>query len=59
VPRQLLLGQRWLEVELTTEPDTGGNIGEEVFHRRHPDRREHLLAVALGQREVAQLSATT
>jgi hypothetical protein len=49
VARQLLLGERRLEAELTTEAHSRRDVAEEVVDRRHPDRREHLLAVLLRQ----------
>src|SRR6266542_1650465 len=59
MPAQLLLRQRTLEVELTPQTHARENVAEQLVDGRNADRGEHLLAVALGQREVAQLSATT
>jgi hypothetical protein len=56
---QLLLRKRRLERELAVEANACRNVAEEPVDRGDPDRLEHLLAVSLGQREVAQLSATT
>ena len=51
---ELLLRERRLEVELTAEAHACRNVGEELVHRRDADRLEHLLAVGVGQREVAR-----
>ena len=45
----LRLGERWLEVELALEPNTGRDVPEELLDRLDADRREHLVAVTLRQ----------
>src|SRR5205823_5200694 len=57
VRRQLLLGHRRAQVELSAEPDTRGEIGEELLDRRDPDFLEHRVPVGVGQREIAHASA--
>ena len=61
VADDLLLGQGGLEVELAVEAHARGDVAEELVHRRDADRREHLVAVALGERQVppAHCSART
>ena len=49
VARELLLGERRPDVELAPEPDAFGDVAEELLDRGDSDRREHLLAVPLGQ----------
>ena len=49
---ELGLGKGGFEVELTPEADTGRNVPEEVVDRGDADRVQHLLQVALGEREV-------
>ena len=56
---ELLLRQRPLEVQLAAEAHALRDVAEQLVDGGDSDRREHLLAVALGQREVAQDSATT
>ena len=47
---QLGLGERRLEVELALEAHPGRDVAEELVDRRDADRREHLLAVGVGER---------
>ena len=49
VARELLFGERRPDVELAPEADAFGDVAEELLHRGDSDRREHLLAVPLGQ----------
>ena len=51
---ELRLRQRRLEVERALEADAGGDVPEELLDRRDADRREHLLAVGVREREVAR-----
>ena len=55
------LGERRLELECTVEAHRCRDVAEELLDGGDADRREHLLAVALGQREVrmAHLSASS
>ena len=50
---ELELGQRRLEVELAAEPHARRHLLEQLVDRVDADRGEHLLAVGVGQREVA------
>ena len=50
---EVRLGERRLEVERALEADAGRNVLEELFDRGDADRREHLLAVGVGERELA------
>ena len=61
VPDQLELGQRGRDVELAVEAHALRDLLEQVVDRRDADRGEHLVAVALGEREVpvGHCSATT
>ncbi len=61
VPDQLDLGQRRGDVELAREPNRLRDLLEQVVDRRDADRREHLVTVAIGEREVpvGHCSATT
>ena len=56
---QLGLGQRRRHVELALEANAGRDVAEELVDRRDADRREHLLAVGVGEREEAHWSART
>ena len=60
VARELGLPERRRHVELTPEPDALRNLLEKVVDRRDADRREHLLSVGVGEREItgAHCSAT-
>jgi hypothetical protein len=51
---ELLLGERRLEVEPTLEADAFGDVAKELLDRVDSDRREHRLAIGLGEREVPQ-----
>ncbi len=53
VPDELGLAERGRDVELAVEAHTDRHLLEELVHGRNADRREHLLAVGVGQREVA------
>ena len=55
----LLLRERRLEVERPPEPNAGGNLAEELVDGRDADRREHLLAVLVGQRDVSHASSSS
>ena len=46
-----------LECELAPEAHALGHLLEELVDRLDADRREHLLAVAVGEAEVAHCSA--
>ena len=50
--RELLLGERRLEVERAPEANAGRDVAEELVDRGDADRPEHLLAVVVGEREV-------
>ena len=50
---ELGLGERRLEVERGPEAHALRDVPEELLDRGDADRREHLLAVGVGQREVA------
>ena len=52
VRRQLVLGERGLETELTPEADAGGNVAEQLVDRGDSDRPQHLLPVVLGEGEI-------
>ena len=52
------LGERRLEVELALEANSGRDVSEQLLDRLDADRREHLVAVALRQREEAHCWAT-
>src|SRR5207244_9572267 len=56
---ELRLREGGLEVELAPEANALRNLGEELLDGRDSDRREHLLAVPVGQRKVAHCSAKT
>ena len=51
---ELRLGERGLEVEPSLEPHRLRDVAEEVLDRRDADRRQHLLAVGVGEREMTQ-----
>ena len=53
VPGQLGLAERGRELELASEADALRDLLEELLDGRDPDRGEHLLAVAIGEAEVA------
>jgi hypothetical protein len=57
VAHQLGLGERRLQVEWAAQPHALGHLLEELLDRRDADRREHLLAVAVRDGEVAHCSA--
>ena len=57
VARELGLAERGREVERAVEAHGRRDLLEELLHRGHPDRREHLLAVGVGQRQVAHCAA--
>ena len=56
VPHELGLAERRRHVELAVEAHPGRHLLEELVDRGDADRREHLLAVGVGQREVARRS---
>ena len=56
VADELGLRQGRLEVELALEANPGRDVPEELLDRRDADRREHLLAVGVGERELAHCS---
>ena len=58
VAHELRLAERRGQIELAAEAHPGRNLLEELVERRDPDRGEHLLAVGVGQREVAHCWAT-
>jgi hypothetical protein len=51
VREHLLLGQRRLEIELTSESNCFGQVTEQLVDGRDADRPEHLLPVRVGERE--------
>jgi hypothetical protein len=51
--RELRLGERRRHLEVACEPDATGDVAEEFVNRRDPDRGQHLLAIGVGEREVA------
>ena len=51
---ELGLRQRRLEVELALEAHACRDVAEELLDRRDADRLEHLLAVGVGEGELAQ-----
>ncbi len=53
VAHELGLPERGRDVELAVEADAGRHLLEELVDRGDADRREHLLAVGVGEREVA------
>ena len=53
MPLQLRLAQRRLEVELPLEAHAGRNVAEQLVDGVDADRREHRLAIGVGQGEVA------
>ena len=53
VTHELGLPERGRDVELAVESDTDRHLLEELVHGRHADRREHLLAIGVGEREIA------
>ena len=56
---ELVLGERGLESEPALEPHLLGDVAEELVDRRDADRLEHLGAIGLGERELAQESSRT
>src|SRR6185437_13277660 len=59
VPLQLGLRQRRLDRELVPVAHAGGDVLEQVVDGRDADRREHRLAVCVGDTEVAHASSRT
>ncbi len=53
VTGELRLTQRGRQIELAPEPNAGRDLLEELLDGRDPDRREHLLAIRVGDGEVA------
>ncbi len=50
--RELVLGERRLEVERAVEADAGGDVAEELVDRGDADRAQHLLPVGVGEGEI-------
>ncbi len=50
VSDDLELRERRIELEWPREANTLWNVPEELLDRRNPDRREHLVAIAIRQR---------
>src|SRR5581483_11535444 len=51
VRRQLLLRERRLQVELSSEPDGGGEVAEELLDGGDADRPQHVRLVGVGERD--------
>ena len=56
---ELRLRERGLEVELPAQPHPLRNVAEQLVDAVDADRREHLLAVGVRQREVAHCSPSS
>ena len=53
VTNELGLAERGRNVELAVEANAGRHLLEELVDGRDADRREHLLAVGVGEAEIA------
>ncbi len=56
---ELGLRERGLEIELAAQPHSLRNVAEQLLDAVDADRREHLLAVGVRQREVAHWSSSS
>ena len=59
VTLQLAFRERRRHVELAAKRNAGRDVAEELLDRGDADRREHRLAIGVGEREVAHASART
>ena len=59
VALELDLRQRGRDVEVAREPHPGRDVAEQLLDGLDADRREHGVAIGVGEREVAHCSSTT